>query len=66
MMELEYRFSDEFLIFLSVFAYLSSPQKPRENENPNHAREDNSQESKRNPDKDENDRPNRPAGDPWR
>jgi hypothetical protein len=24
-MELEYRFSDEFLIFLSVFAYLSSP-----------------------------------------
>jgi hypothetical protein len=24
MMELEYRFSDEFLIFLSVFAYLSS------------------------------------------
>jgi hypothetical protein len=25
MMELEYRFSDEFLIFLSVFAYLNSP-----------------------------------------
>jgi hypothetical protein len=50
MMELEYRFSDSFLIFLSVFAYLSSSLTIKnrvKTKNPNRAREDNSQENKR-------------------